>query len=319
MATVQYLDIAGLQIYDGLIKGVISESEAKALKTVKIDGWDLKFYKAESPASDAVEDFKITLPKQDLSGLLEKISGGVVGNVVTIGADGIVVDSGVPADTLATKTEVEAVSAKVGNIDTLQTTNKTDLVSAVNEVKGNVDNAVTGAAVTVETKAVSEGAAKTYSIFQGGKEIAVIDIPKDMVVSSGTVETYSATTLPSGTNAPKTAGTYIVLTIANATADKLYIAADKLIDIYKPQVGATQIQLSVSSDNVISALIVAGSVGTAELADGAVTTSKIADKNVTLAKLSDSVQTSLGLADTAVQPKDIEAISAASIQALFSA
>ena len=29
MAKVQYLDIAGLQVYDGLIKGVISASEAK--------------------------------------------------------------------------------------------------------------------------------------------------------------------------------------------------------------------------------------------------------------------------------------------------
>lgn len=315
MATVQYLDIAGLQIYDGLIKDTISESEAKALKTVKLDGQDLKFYKAENPATDTTPDFKITLSQQDLSNLLEKIADGVEGNVVTIGADGIVVDSGIATDDLATKAEVKTVDTKIGDITTLKTTDKTDIVSAINEVKDAVD----GSEIKITTDSTSEGAAKSYTVKQGENEIAVIDIPKDMVVSSGGVETYTDETLPTGDNTPTKAGTYIVLTIANATADKLYIPADKLVDVYKPEAGATQIQLSVSADNVISALIVAGSVGTAELADEAVTTDKIADANVTLAKLSSDVQTSLGLADTAVQPDDIETIPAADIQALFTA
>lgn len=317
MATVQYLDIAGLQIYDGLIKGVISESEAKALKTVKIAGQDLKFYKAENPAADAIPDFKITLPQQDLSGLLEKIAGGTEGNVVTIGADGIVVDSGVAANDLATKTEVETVDTKVGDITTLKTTDKTNTVAAINEVKDAVDSASTNSAIEITTDSTSEGAAKSYTVKQGGNAIAVIDIPKDMVVSNGVVETYTDETLPTGSNAPTKAGTYIVLTIANAAADKLYIPADKLVDAYKPETGATQIQLSISADNVISASIVAGSIGTTELANGAVTTDKIADANVTLAKLSSDVQTSLGLADTAIQPDDVATIPAADIQALF--
>lgn len=60
-------------------------------------------------------------------------------------------------------------------------------------------------------------------------------------------------------------------------------------------------QLSISADNVISATLVAGGVGTDELADAAVTTAKVADGNITIAKLSTGVQTSLGLADSAVQ------------------
>jgi len=317
MATVQYLDIAGLQIYDGLIKGVISESEAKALKTVKIAGQDLKFYKTENPAADAVPDFKISLPQQDLSGLLEKISGGTEGNVVIIGAEGIVVDSGIALDDLATKTEVETVDTKVGDITTLKTANKTNAVVAINEVKDAVGSVSTNSAIEITTDSTSEGASKSYTVKQGGNAIAVIDIPKDMVVSNGVVETYTDETLPTGSNAPTKAGTYIILTIANATADKLYIPADKLVDVYKPEAGATQIQLSISSDNMISASVVAGSIGTTELTDGAVTTDKIADANVTLAKLSSDVQTSLGLADTAVQPDDIKSIPAADIQALF--
>ena len=317
MAKVQYLDIAGLQVYDGLIKGVISASEAKALKTVKIDGWTLNFYKAENPAEDAVPDFTITLPKQDLSNLLEKINGGVTGNVVTIGADGIVVDSGIKAADVATKEEVSTakteVENKIGALDDLTTTAKDTVVDAVKE---SVDNTKTDAVVTITTDVTTEGAAKSYTVKQGNTQIAVIDIPKDMVVSSGTVETYTEETLPTGEGAPTAPGTYIVLTIANKDASKLYIAADKLVDIYKPQQGATQIQLSISADNVISALIVAGSVGTTELADSAVTTAKIADKNVTLAKLSDTVQASLGLADSAVQESDITELRATAASAV---
>jgi hypothetical protein len=320
MATVQYLDIAGLKIYDGLIKGVISKSEAKALKTVKISGQTLNFYKAETPASDATPDFTITLPKQDLSNLLEKINGGVVGNVVTIGADGIVVDSGIKATDIATSTDVSTakseVEAEIGSLENLTTTAKDNVVSAVNEVKGAVDNIKTDSAVTITTDTTSEGAAKSYTVKQGTTQIAVIDIPKDMVVSSGTVETYTADTLPTGEGAPTTPGTYIVLTIANKEASKLYIPADKLVDIYTAEKNAAQIQLSISADNVISALIVAGSVGTAEIADSAITTAKIADKNVTLAKLSDTVQTSLGLADSAVQESDITELRATAASAV---
>lgn len=337
MAKVQYLDIAGLQVYDGLIKGVISASEAKALKTVKIDGWTLKFYKAENPAEDAVPDFTITLPKQDLSNLLEKINGGVSGNVVTIGADGIVVDSGIKTADVATKEEVSTakteVENKIGSLDNLTTTTKDTIVDAVNEVKESVDNAKTDVTVTITTDVTTEGAAKSYTVKQGNTQIAVIDIPKDMVVSSGIVETYTRETLPTGEGAPTIPGTYIVLTIANKESSKLYIAANKLVDIYAAQKDAVQIQLSISADNVISALIVAGSVGTTELADSAVTTVKIADKNVTLTKLSDEIQASLSLANSAIQesdiselraiaasalqPKDMETISNSDIQGLF--
>lgn len=82
--------------------------------------------------------------------------------------------------------------------------------------------------IEVETSPTSPNAAKSYVFKQKGSTIATIDIPKDMVVESGTVETYTAETVPEGTELDP--GTYIVLTIANATSDKLYIAADSLIE-----------------------------------------------------------------------------------------
>ena len=186
------------------------------------------------------------------------------------------------------------VDGKIGNLDDLTTTAKGDLVSAITEVKKDVDSATGGAKVTVTT---TEGMAKSYTIKQGGKEVVTIDIPKDMVVKSGAVETN-----PTG----QPAGTYLVLTLANATEDKIYINVGKLVDIYTAQKNAAQIQLAIdSATREISATIVAGSVGTTELADGAITTVKIADGNITKVKLAKDVQASLGKADTALQAADI--------------
>ena len=309
-----------LALYDELLKGYVDAEDAKSLKTVAIDGNTLKFYRVSEPVGETAPAYTITLPETDISGLIPKITGATAGNVVTAKADGTVEDSGIKAADVATKEEVSTakteVENKIGALDDLTTTAKDTVVDAVNEVKESVDNTKTDAAVTITTDVTTEGAAKSYTVKQGNTQIAVIDIPKDMVVSSGTVETYTEETLPTGEGAPTVPGTYIVLTIANKDASKLYIAADKLVDIYKPQQGATQIQLSISADNVISALIVAGSVGTTELADSAVTTAKIADKNVTLAKLSDTVQASLGLADSAVQESDITELRATAASAV---
>ena len=99
-----------------------------------------------------------------------------------------------------------------------------------------------------------------------------------MVVQSGTVEVN-----PEG----QPEGTYMVLTLANATNDKLYINVGSLVDIYTVEAKAAQVQLAIDpATRAISATIVAGSIGTAELADNAIVTAKIADGNVTKAKLS---------------------------------
>lgn len=78
-------------------------------------------------------------------------------------------------------------------------------------------------AVTL-TEGSSTAYAKTYTLSQGSESIGTINIPKDMVVSSGSVETKST----SGDWGA--AGVYIVLTLANASKDKLYIPAGALID-----------------------------------------------------------------------------------------
>lgn len=190
---------------------------------------------------------------------------------------------------------VDEIAEKVGDLEQLETTEKTDLVSALNEVRDAVSVGGTNALVTMDTTTTTEGMAKSYTIKQGESVVGIIDIPKDLVVESGEV-----VTLAEGNAEGQEPGTYIKLVLANS-GDVLYVNVGTLVDIYKAQANATQIQVAIdSATREISATIVEGSIGTGELADNAVTTVKIANGNVTKEKLSTAVQASLDKADNAV-------------------
>lgn len=187
----------------------------------------------------------------------------------------------------------DMIAAVTGNLTDLTTDARTNLVAAINELDAAIDANAAAAAVTIDSETTTTGMLKSYTVKQGGKQIGVIDIPKDMVVKSGEVVVN-----PEG----KTAGTYIVLTLANATEDKIYVNVGTLVDIYTAKANAAKVQLTINpATREISADIVAGSIGAADLAANAITTDKITDKNVTKAKLADDVQASLGKADSAVQ------------------
>lgn len=193
---------------------------------------------------------------------------------------------------LTSEEDVQKALGYIGTLTELETTEKSNLVAALNEIKDALDTAKTAAQVTIETASTAtEGFIKTYIVKQNSIEVGKIDIPKDLVVTAGSVVVN-----PEG----QVAGTYIKLVIANQEAP-IYINVADLVDVYIAQAGATQVQITISDENVISATIVAGSISATELATDAVETAKIKDKNVTKAKLEDSVQTSLGKADSAVQ------------------
>jgi hypothetical protein len=188
------------------------------------------------------------------------------------------------------------VEAEIGNLETLETTSKSDVVGAINEVKASVTNASSAGVVTVTTASTpTDGYLKTYVISQGESEIGKIDIPRDLVVREGSVVVN-----PEG----QEEGTYIKLVIANQD-EPIYINVKSLVDVYTASANATQVQIAVSDTNEISATLVADSVTSTELADNAVVTSKIADGNVTTDKLSEAIKTSLGKADTALQSSDL--------------
>ena len=177
------------------------------------------------------------------------------------------------------------IEGHIGDLSDLDTTDKTNIVSAINEIQGSISDIVSNSITIVHEDTPTAGYASTYTFKAGNVTIGKIDIPKDLVVQSG--EIVQAT--PSNPIHNKTSGEFIKLVIANQ-AEPLYIDATSLVDVYTAQQGATQVQVSVVS-GVISASIVAGSITATELASDSVLTLKIKDKNVTTAKLADGAVT----------------------------
>lgn len=328
----KYLTLTGLQKYDTLIKSYIGEGDAAAIKYGIIENGVLKLYKVASPASGATPDFALTLPTQDLSGLANKVSGATSGNLAGLDANGDLTDSGYdPTDFAAAdhthSDKADKVSgATNGNLAALDANgNLADAGAALStlETKAHAGDIPNGATATTIVGYAAEVAAAeaddaqsaaetnsavtmsqsglTYSIYQGGDAaanlIGTINIPADMVVTAGVVETYDAQHLPSGVTEP---GTYIKLTVANATNDKIYIKVTDLVDVYTAEASAAQVQLVINQNKEISATIVAGSIDTTELADGAVTTAKIAAGAVVTAKIADANVTADKLASDSV-------------------
>ena len=179
-------------------------------------------------------------------------------------------------------TTAETLSTLTGNISS----NTADIGTLRSSLNSLTDSSV----VTLDSNAtVTDGYLKTYQIKQGGISIGKIDIPKDLVVTSGSVVT--AGDGQNGTQAISgaTAGDkYIKLVIANQTAP-IYIAVKDLVDVYSAEQNATEVQLTIGNNNEISAEIVTGSIAKTKLAQ--------------------AVQTSLDKADTAYQSSDFSAFS----------
>lgn len=167
------------------------------------------------------------------------------------------------------QTAVDTLAGKVGTLP--EDATATTVVGYVDEKIGKIP-AQTDYTVTVTPSDVT-GVAKRYTIAQASTGLNVnIDIPKDMVVSSGTVETN-----PDG----KT-GTFLVLTLANATNDKVYINVSDLIEyVTSGSKTGDMVVVDVSADHKVTATIT--------------------DGTITKAKLATAVQASLDKADTAIQ------------------
>ena len=158
--------------------------------------------------------------------------------------------------------------------------------------------------VTVDTTNTTSGAAKSYTLKQLGKNIATIDIPKDMVVSEGVVKKINTKPDDFPEGQQFTAGTYIVLTIANKTSNKLYINVSDLLDDKTVEgVAGTDITVIANSSEgpvKITATINEKAVQTKHIADSAVITGKINSKAVTTAKIADGAVDTLQIKDNAV-------------------
>lgn len=160
--------------------------------------------------------------------------------------------------------DVDALEKYVGTFTAVG--EETTVVGYIDAKIGAIP-AQTDYSVSVEESS-PEGYAKAYTFKQLGETLATINIPKDMVVESGSVVTD-----PEG----HPAGTYLKLVLANATEDELFINVSDLIEYVT---GGT------AADGMITVNVDANHVATATINDG----------TVTLAKLHVDVQTAIGKA-----------------------
>lgn len=132
----------------------------------------------------------------------------------------------------------------------------------------------------IKDETAAAGDIATYHLTKDGvNEGIAINIPKDLVVASGSVETFVAGKLPEGV---AEAGTYIQLNLANS-AKPLYINVGTLIEYVTGGSGENDaIQINVSSDTHK-------------------VTASVKDGSITIGMLAADVVASLGKANSAVQ------------------
>lgn len=150
-------------------------------------------------------------------------------------------------DTKAAQSDLEAAT---GRIDTLETAVNTTIpatyatIDALNGLQDQV-NALPEYTIT-KAESAEEGYAAAYKLMAGKTQVgATINIPKDMVVESGVVRKLTEDEVTAGKGDDDV--DYIVLTLSNATDDKLYIKASSLVDIYTPGTYVT-----ITEDKVVS-------------------------------------------------------------------
>ena len=304
MAQQKLIDLDLLTRYDGKIKELMSTEDAKSVKYISYDSSTrvVSFFKTEDGTGTAA--FTVTLP--DTSNFIEKIANGASGNFVVQDANGALVDGGDSID-----------ADKIDYDNTTSGLTATDAQAAIDEIAAQSAGGVASKNIWVEDVSAGQSDyAKVYKIYQCATQNdesvstlkGTINIPKDLFIKSASVETVVTPDVPySGATV---GDKYIDIEVQNQQAH-LYVPCNSLVDEYTAEQNASQVQLTIDANNVISAEIVDGSVDTAALGASAVTTAKIADSNVTTAKIADEnvtkgklasgVQSSLDLADSAVQ------------------
>lgn len=153
MATeVKIITLKQLGLYDGLVKKYINDADAKSIKSVKIEGRTLKFYKVEEPiGEDVLPAYSITIPETDLTEVNKAIKA--VKDVVDKLDGEDTVEGSVKAQLKALKTEIEGQITASGYDDTEVKKSikaNTDAIGILNGTgDGSVDKKVADAVASI--------------------------------------------------------------------------------------------------------------------------------------------------------------------------
>ena len=154
MATteVKIITLKQLGLYDGLVKKYINDADAKSLKSVKIEGRTLKFYKVEEPIEEGtLPAYSIEIPETDLTTVTKAIDAVKAIADKLDGED--TVDGSVKAQIKALKTELEGqITASEYDDTEIKKTIKanTDAIGILNGTgDGSVDKKVADAVAKI--------------------------------------------------------------------------------------------------------------------------------------------------------------------------
>lgn len=152
---------------------------------------------------------------------------------------------------------------------------------ALGELYTAISNAQSNAAISVSTSTTSTGMLRSYTISQGGTQVAVIDIPKDYVNNIIGIVSQDG----SGNS-----GVFLKVNTAptGETASYEYVDVSGLVE-YLTVGTQTGKMVTLTIDSATHTI-------TADIADG----------TLTKAKLASAVQSSLDKADSALQEADFE-------------
>lgn len=272
--TYQASEIQGLEEF---IAGEINDTNT-TYQMVKVNEYQFKLQYKNVGDSDWTDAFTLDIPNDTAA--IEALES-LVGNTAVSTQISNAIDA-------AKETLVATVTAGDKSIAVAGTATNPTVAVKISKDSGNALSVVDdGLKVTVPastdytvqvTESSPEGYAKAYTITQASTGLnTTINIPKDMVVQSGAVETDPEEQEP---------GTYLVLTLANATSDKIYINVGSLIEyVTSGSEEGDQIFITISPDHKVTATLATGSV--------------------TKGQLVPTVQTTLNKADSALQSGDI--------------
>lgn len=172
--TIKYISLDNLQLYDSLLKDVMSAEDARALKTAALseDGKKLLFYRVSEPVGNTAPAYEIELPEADLTGLMAKVVNAVNGDV-GIFQNGTIIDSGVRLSDLATETYVDQQVAQ-GIAGALSL--KKEIVTAVPSAAEAKDNVIY---LLKNTSAAGSDKYEEYMLI-GGEVVMVGDTSTDL-------------------------------------------------------------------------------------------------------------------------------------------
>lgn len=275
---------SGATAYVGQVLTLVAGGKCEAYMISNEAGTLVKL--AQTTASGDLASDVANLQTQ-VEGLVEKVGSAAVGDTAASGLYKLIADVEAVANDKVSSVSAADTSVTIGGAVTAPTVKVAISAAEGNSLSVGEDGLFVSVPEVVHPEyslaaaETSEGMLKSYKLQKDGKDIAgsvLIDIPKDLVVSSGSVVELENGALPDGVTE---AGTYIKLVLTN-NEKPLYINVGKLIEYVTGGSGENDaIQINVSSDtHKVTANVKNGSLTKEMLAAGVVASLGKADSAV---------------------------------------